>query len=252
MSVAAAAIAGGAAIGGTALNMLSGKYAVQKQIEWERERAKNAHQWEVQDLQKAGLNPILSAGGQGATTGGISAPIPDTSGLQQGVSNAIQAYAVKKDNELKDAQITNTETNSAAQTAQTQKTIQETISEMKRQGLISAQTAKEYAETGLKQTQLNQARVELMKQAQTLQTQIEQAKIELEKAHSERDSAKAKAKQDEIDAKTKWVDKIVGYIEKLAYAYGSVAVGTSSVARTASDFIPINKGIGFVKNAFKK
>lgn len=51
-----------------------------RQIEWERERAKNAHQWEISDLEKAGLNPILSAGGSGAVTGGINPQLPDTSG----------------------------------------------------------------------------------------------------------------------------------------------------------------------------
>lgn len=44
--------------------------ALQKQNQqWQTEMANSAHQREVQDLEKAGLNPVLSAGGGGADTG---------------------------------------------------------------------------------------------------------------------------------------------------------------------------------------
>lgn len=33
----------------------------QRNIDWQREQLQNKHQWEVEDLRKAGLNPILSA-----------------------------------------------------------------------------------------------------------------------------------------------------------------------------------------------
>ena len=105
----------GSAIGGIASSYMSGKAAkkaAQMQIAWERERAQNAHQWEVADLKAAGLNPILSAGGQGAMTSAINPPMPDYSGIS-GISSASSAAkqartaekAQKKDAELKDAEI---------------------------------------------------------------------------------------------------------------------------------------------------
>ena len=41
----------------------------QKNRDWQERMARNAHQYEVQDLIAAGLNPVLSAGGQGAYVG---------------------------------------------------------------------------------------------------------------------------------------------------------------------------------------
>lgn len=54
----------------------------------QKEAMQNAHQWEVTDLKAAGLNPALSAGGNGASTGGaggggggVNAPMGDLGGL---------------------------------------------------------------------------------------------------------------------------------------------------------------------------
>jgi hypothetical protein len=51
-----------------------------RSMEFQREMAKNAHQYEVADLKKAGLNPLLSGtGGKGASaSGGAQAKIENT------------------------------------------------------------------------------------------------------------------------------------------------------------------------------
>jgi hypothetical protein len=83
---------------------------------WQKEAMQNRHQWEVDDLRKAGLNPILSAN-QGASTGGLNAggsavQMPDVAssafqGLQmQNLLNKQKAEIdnIKKDTELKEDQ----------------------------------------------------------------------------------------------------------------------------------------------------
>lgn len=66
--------------------------------EFQREMAQNAHQYEVEDLRKAGLNPILSAGGSGASASGgagNAAVLNEGDSIATGVSTALQAAIAK-------------------------------------------------------------------------------------------------------------------------------------------------------------
>ncbi len=59
-------------LGGTTSARRANQYALQQmraQNALNKETMQNAHQWEVQDLQKAGLNPILAANGNTSALG---------------------------------------------------------------------------------------------------------------------------------------------------------------------------------------
>ena len=94
---------GGALIGGL-LSKSSAKAsnsAAAREAEYSREFTKeqmqNKHQWEVDDLKKAGLNPILSAHGSGSVGGSALAStlnLGDSSA--KGADSAIKALMARK------------------------------------------------------------------------------------------------------------------------------------------------------------
>lgn len=58
-------------IGGMLNDVTGATASANLQNKYQKEFAKNAHQWEMKDLKKAGLNPALTAtGGGGASAGG--------------------------------------------------------------------------------------------------------------------------------------------------------------------------------------
>lgn len=89
-----------------------GSSALASYVNWkhQKEVMQNRHQWEVEDLRKSGLNPILSAGGQG-TSG--NAPVVEP----VDVAGAMHSGA---DKELKEAQAKQVEVQNSALAADTE------------------------------------------------------------------------------------------------------------------------------------
>ena len=87
------------AIGG-AFNL--GSSALSAYFNWkhQKEVMQNRHQWEVADMRKAGLNPILSAGGSGAPGNAPTIVPPDIAGAMK---SGAEASTQRSEKSLKDA-----------------------------------------------------------------------------------------------------------------------------------------------------
>lgn len=103
-------ISTGAALGAQAAGGIYSAYMNaqqnQQNIHFQREMATHAHQYEMADLALAGLNPILAAGGSGATASGGSS-IPISNPFQDITNSAQKVDLMDKQLEKLDAEITN-------------------------------------------------------------------------------------------------------------------------------------------------
>lgn len=116
----------GAAIGG-ASDLLGQMYSAsqaremnRRQENFQREMSNTSHQREVEDLRKAGLNPILSAtGGAGASTPPGSSIGPASIDASRSMASALSVLNLKKDLGLaeKDMALKDATTKATAQSA---------------------------------------------------------------------------------------------------------------------------------------
>lgn len=95
--IGAALIGAGSAFQGGVAGAIAGDIASDKA--WNRQKAmmQRKYQWQMADMRKAGLNPILAAG---ASPGMLTPPVQDTSSIassaRDAVSSGMKAAAMKK------------------------------------------------------------------------------------------------------------------------------------------------------------
>ena len=91
------AIAGGlGSVASSAVSTAGSLYMQKRQQDYSERAFKNRHQWEVADLRKAGLNPILSAHGNPGSAGGAAGTMPK---IENPVSSAMMVKKLALENQ---------------------------------------------------------------------------------------------------------------------------------------------------------
>lgn len=176
-----------ATVGGSILSGLFGSSEADEARAFQEKAMKSAMQWKVQDLKKAGLNPILASGMNTSVPGAVIPSVPDLgASLSRGLSTAKENEMLETQMELMrrkvDSEIAvnvatakNLEASAREATTRTDSGIYE----------VNVLVQKAIAGTHDSQTKLNlQLAAESMVKIDNLMVQMESLKAEIERTNS--------------------------------------------------------------------
>lgn len=193
----------GSSIGKLVNSVTGATDAAQTNWKYQKQAMQNAHQWEVQDLTKAGLNPVYSANSQGASTGGVSPGMqPGGSGLFNSAITAMTESAKLIQGQKKiDAEVNNLDEDTRG------KEIDNAWKDPLNQSLIEERGSK---------AGLNNAQAALA----TKQQELVNSTVGLNAAKKEFEKSKTMLNEKEAYALEQQIDKAEKDLEQLDYQYG--------------------------------
>lgn len=111
------ALAAGGSIVGSIASGMFGNSQARRQMDFQERMSSTAHQREMEDMRRAGLNPLLSARhGGAAAPSGAAAPTPN---FDAPVNSALSAARLTMDKQMQAAQINDVNSAAALKVAQT-------------------------------------------------------------------------------------------------------------------------------------